>query len=185
MGATKKTRRYPRVGLPKEILVAWQRGAERIVSRVGTLGLGGLFISTPEPPAVGEIVKLFFECQGEGAGPSCRARRPAGQGHGRGIHCDGNGSPGAAPAAPEAIVANSLTGGRRLPKRGTAQERWTLALRKDKSLEHIRTRLLVRGDQLQEVRHRYHAAEAAGFFQHKEVEKAVLVHQERAFLERH
>lgn len=64
MGATKKTRRYPRVGLPKGILVAWQSGAERIVSRVDTLGLGGLFISTPEPPAVGEIVKLFFEVPG-------------------------------------------------------------------------------------------------------------------------
>src|SRR5438445_11092444 len=61
---SKKTRRYPRVGLPKEMLVAWQSGAERIVSRVGTLGLGGLFISTPAPPAVGEIVKLFFEAPG-------------------------------------------------------------------------------------------------------------------------
>jgi len=77
MGATKKTRRYPRVGLPKEILVAWQSGAERIVSRVGTLGLGGLFISTPEPPAVGEIVKLFFEVPGGGCGPELSCATPS------------------------------------------------------------------------------------------------------------
>ncbi|MBI3670220.1 MAG: PilZ domain-containing protein [Acidobacteria bacterium] len=56
-----KPRRYPRVGLPKGMLVAWQSGGERVVSRVSTLGLGGLFISTPEPPAVGEVVKLLFE----------------------------------------------------------------------------------------------------------------------------
>ncbi len=57
-------RRYPRVGLPKGMLIAWQSGGERIISRVATLGLGGLFISTPNPPAVGEIVKLIFEVPG-------------------------------------------------------------------------------------------------------------------------
>jgi hypothetical protein len=59
--AVPKSRRYPRVGLPKGMLVAWQGGGERIVSRVSTLGLGGLFILTPEPPPVGEVVKLIFE----------------------------------------------------------------------------------------------------------------------------
>jgi len=54
-------RRYPRVQLPKGMLIAWQSSGERIVSRVATLGLGGLFILTPAPPAVGETVKLFFE----------------------------------------------------------------------------------------------------------------------------
>lgn len=44
--------------------VAWQAGAERIVSRVGTLGLGGLFIHTKRPPAVGEVVKLVFDAPG-------------------------------------------------------------------------------------------------------------------------
>jgi len=43
------------------MLVAWQSGGDRVVSRVGTLGLGGLFISTPEPPPIGEVIKLFFE----------------------------------------------------------------------------------------------------------------------------
>ena len=59
-----KSLRYPRVGLPKGILVAWQSSGERVVSRVSTVGLGGLFISTPAPPRVGEIVKLFFEVPG-------------------------------------------------------------------------------------------------------------------------
>jgi len=59
-----KARRYPRVGLPKGMLIAWQSGGERIISRVATLGLGGLFISTPNPPAVGEIVNLIFEVPG-------------------------------------------------------------------------------------------------------------------------
>ncbi len=64
MASAHKSRRYPRVGLPKGMLVAWQCSGERIVSRVGTLGLGGLFISTPKPPPVGEIVRLFFEVPG-------------------------------------------------------------------------------------------------------------------------
>ena len=62
--AAKENRRYPRIGLPKGMLVAWQGTGERIVSRVGTLGLGGLFISTAEPPPVGDIVRLFFEVPG-------------------------------------------------------------------------------------------------------------------------
>ena len=55
------SRRYPRVQLPKGMLIAWQGGGERTISRVATMGLGGLFISTPEPPMRGEIIKLFFE----------------------------------------------------------------------------------------------------------------------------
>ena len=61
MATDAKNRRYPRVGLPKGMLVAWQSTGERIVSRVATVGLGGLFISTPEPPPAGETVKLFSE----------------------------------------------------------------------------------------------------------------------------
>ncbi len=64
MVAATRSRRYQRVGLPKGMLIAWQSRGERIVSRVATLGLGGLFILTPEPPAVGEIVKLIFEVPG-------------------------------------------------------------------------------------------------------------------------
>ncbi|HEX2711530.1 MAG TPA: PilZ domain-containing protein [Candidatus Acidoferrales bacterium] len=59
--AKRVQRRYPRVGSPKEIVVAWQCGGMRTVSSVRTLGLGGLFILTSEPPPVGSMVKLIFE----------------------------------------------------------------------------------------------------------------------------
>jgi len=57
-------RRYPRIGLPRGMSVAWQAGGDRIVSRVGTLGLGGIFIYTRMPPSIGEVVKLVFDVPG-------------------------------------------------------------------------------------------------------------------------
>jgi uncharacterized protein (TIGR02266 family) len=44
--------------------VAWQAGADREVSRVKSLSLGGLFIATQKPAAVGTLVKLLFEVPG-------------------------------------------------------------------------------------------------------------------------
>jgi Tfp pilus assembly protein PilZ len=55
-----KNRRYPRVAMPKGMMVAWQAKSERVVSAVTTIGLGGLFVSTPRPPAVGETVRLIL-----------------------------------------------------------------------------------------------------------------------------
>jgi len=60
----KKIRRYARVGLPKGMLVAWEHSGIRKVSRVSVLALGGLFISTPEPPPVGDAIQLIFEVPG-------------------------------------------------------------------------------------------------------------------------
>ena len=57
-------RRYPRIRLPKGMLVAWQYGASRGVSRVTTMGLGGLFITTPEPAPIGTLVRLIFDLPG-------------------------------------------------------------------------------------------------------------------------
>ena len=56
-----KSRRYTRVELPKGMLVAWEHYGIRKVSRVQVLALGGLFIATPEPPPVGDVIKLIFE----------------------------------------------------------------------------------------------------------------------------
>jgi len=56
-----RKRRFARVKLPKGMLVAWQFANHRGVSRVATLGLGGLYISTPEPPPVGTLLKLLFD----------------------------------------------------------------------------------------------------------------------------
>lgn len=53
-------RRYPRIGLPKGMSVTWQAAGKREVSRVGTLGVGGLFIRSVDPAPVGETVKLYF-----------------------------------------------------------------------------------------------------------------------------
>ena len=43
------------------MLVAWEHSGGRKVSRVRVLALGGLFILTPEPPPVGEVIRLIFE----------------------------------------------------------------------------------------------------------------------------
>lgn len=59
-----KNRRYPRIGLPKGMHIAWQCGGLRTVARVATLGLGGLFIRADKPPAVGEVIRVFFEVPG-------------------------------------------------------------------------------------------------------------------------
>ncbi len=57
-------RRFVRVALPKGMLVAWQYSGGRSVSRVSTLGLGGLFIATPDPPPLGALLKLVFDVPG-------------------------------------------------------------------------------------------------------------------------
>jgi hypothetical protein len=57
-------RRYPRVGLQQGMQVAWQGIGERFVSRIMTVGLGGLFIGVNEPPPVGDVIRLYFEIPG-------------------------------------------------------------------------------------------------------------------------
>ena len=64
MGPSAKPRRYDRIGLPKGLLVVWQSTGNRIVSRVATLSMGGLFIEVPQPAASGELLKLFFKVPG-------------------------------------------------------------------------------------------------------------------------
>ncbi len=57
-------RRYPRIAIAKGLCVAWHGGGQRTVSRIRTLGMGGVFIYTPTPPGVGTIVKMIFEIPG-------------------------------------------------------------------------------------------------------------------------
>ena len=54
-------RRYPRVELRKGIPVGWQGGGKFGTSRIVSVSLGGVFISTEDPPAQGSIVKLIFD----------------------------------------------------------------------------------------------------------------------------
>ena len=64
MESPAKKRRYPRVGLQRGMHVAWQGVGERVVSRIVTVGLGGLFIKVSEPPPVGDVIRLYFEVPG-------------------------------------------------------------------------------------------------------------------------
>ena len=64
MLSASKPRRYERIGLRQGPLVAWQGPAGRTVSRVATLGLGGVFIEAAEPAATGEGIKMVFRVAG-------------------------------------------------------------------------------------------------------------------------
>jgi hypothetical protein len=66
MGASAGSRRYPRMKSPKGLSVAWQTATRRLVSYVDMLGLGGLFIRTKEPPAIGTIIQLLIDIPGGG-----------------------------------------------------------------------------------------------------------------------
>ena len=58
------TRRYPRISLPKGMFAAWYGGGDQQVSRVATLGMGGLFLSLSRVRPVGTSVRLAFEVPG-------------------------------------------------------------------------------------------------------------------------
>jgi len=57
-------RRYPRISLPKGMFAAWYSGGDQQVSRVATLGMGGLFLAAPRVRPAGTILKLVFEVPG-------------------------------------------------------------------------------------------------------------------------
>jgi hypothetical protein len=54
-------RRYPRLSSPKETFLAWQTANKRVASDVVNLGLGGLYIRTPEPPPPGTFIQLLLD----------------------------------------------------------------------------------------------------------------------------
>jgi hypothetical protein len=64
MSSSQKVRRYARVQLPKGALVAWEHAGKRQISTASVLALGGLFISTPEPPPKGEFIQLVLQVPG-------------------------------------------------------------------------------------------------------------------------
>jgi Tfp pilus assembly protein PilZ len=71
MSTNAKARRYPRMLLPKGMFVAWEHSGVRKVSRVGVLAVGGLFITTPDPPPAGDTIMMIFEI------PGCEVRARA------------------------------------------------------------------------------------------------------------
>jgi hypothetical protein len=61
MAITNDHRRYPRLSSPKGVILAWQTAYKRVVSDVLNLGLGGLYIRTPEPPPTGTVIQLLVD----------------------------------------------------------------------------------------------------------------------------
>jgi hypothetical protein len=56
-----KDRKYPRRKAPKGLHVAWKSGGSSTVSRAATIGLGGLFLHTLDPPPSGTVMELLFD----------------------------------------------------------------------------------------------------------------------------
>jgi hypothetical protein len=59
----KHDRRFPRVATPQGVWVAWQDGddqSKRNVSRVRDLNIGGLYIATSTPVALGTALTLLM-----------------------------------------------------------------------------------------------------------------------------
>ena len=62
--ASPKTRRHPRISLPKGMTAAWYGGGFQQVSRVKTLNSGGLSLSADITRPVGSSLMLVFEVPG-------------------------------------------------------------------------------------------------------------------------
>jgi DnaJ domain/PilZ domain len=67
----KDRRKQPRVHAPKALKVAWRAGAQQGVSRLGAVGLGGLFLKTAKPASVGSTIDLLIQVS---PGSDVRAR---------------------------------------------------------------------------------------------------------------
>jgi PilZ domain len=56
-----KPRKHPRHKAPKGMFIGWEAGGHRAVSRAETIGLGGLFLHTPNPLPLGTMIQLLFD----------------------------------------------------------------------------------------------------------------------------
>ena len=54
-------RQHPRLLSPKGSFLAWQSTQQKLVSHVGNLCLGGLFIRTVNPPSPGTSIQLLMD----------------------------------------------------------------------------------------------------------------------------
>jgi hypothetical protein len=70
----KDLRNHPRILAPKELVVVWRSGDQRGASRLGTVGLGGVFLKTPKPPAAGSAVELVIQVSPGTPGTDVRTR---------------------------------------------------------------------------------------------------------------
>ncbi len=58
--SSKNDRRYSRIATPRGVWVAWQDGARQEVSRVLDLNMGGLFVTTEHPSALGTSLSILL-----------------------------------------------------------------------------------------------------------------------------
>jgi tetratricopeptide (TPR) repeat protein len=56
-----KRRKYPRIRVPKGMFVGWRSPRQHTVSSAREMGLGGIFLSTPQPADLGSTVELIFD----------------------------------------------------------------------------------------------------------------------------
>ena len=82
-------RRYPRASLPNGMSVAWLGSDLQFFSRVQTIGIGGLFIATPNPAPVGTKLRLTFQVPGGSALPVAIVRNGPRPGDGCRVHENG------------------------------------------------------------------------------------------------
>jgi hypothetical protein len=61
--SNKNDRRFTRIATPKGVWVAWQDGARQEVSRVQDLNIGGLFVTTDHPSALGTSISILLAVQ--------------------------------------------------------------------------------------------------------------------------
>jgi PilZ domain len=57
---SKAGRRFDRIATPKGVWVAWRDGKQENVSRVRDLNVGGLYVATPTPLAVGSTFTILL-----------------------------------------------------------------------------------------------------------------------------
>jgi len=57
---SRDNRASPRVAVSAGVWVSWHTSGSRSVSRVRDLSVGGVFVATDAPPAIGTTVKLLF-----------------------------------------------------------------------------------------------------------------------------
>ena len=57
-------RRFQRISLPQGMFVAWYGGGDHQTSRVQTLGMGGVFIVSLNPPPVDAALRMVLEVPG-------------------------------------------------------------------------------------------------------------------------
>lgn len=61
MTTTNNLRSYPRLSSPKGTILAWRTAGKGFVSSVDNLGLGGIYIRTPQPPPPGTFIQLLLD----------------------------------------------------------------------------------------------------------------------------